>query len=724
MAKIKNIIAIISFFLLGINCSFSQEASDFWELQSFSRDEDEAESKMNHYSLNKELLFSYLQAINSTSNIVQIPFPIGDNQIAFFEFKEQSILAESLQAKYPEIRSYVGIGVDNSALRIRLSWASNGLQATVFKSGQMIIIKPEDLTYENFIVYNKAENTDKTVEASCHFEDKEVDEINHLSFHRAEVDGNLRTYRLALACTGEYAQYHLNEQGVSPGASDAVKKAAVLSAMVTTITRVNGIFENELAVTLELVDNTDIIYLDGTTDPYTNGSPSTMLNENQVNLDSEVGNSNYDVGHVFGHIGGGIATFESVCDNAVKARGVTALTNPIGDTFDVDFVTHEFGHQFGATHTFNNSCGGERYNDTSVEPGSGSSIMGYAGTCSPNVQQNSNPYFHSVSLDQIKNFIENTATCSQNTPSGNSAPTITPIPDYSIPKNTPFVLRGNANDVDGNGTLTYAWDQTDSAPFVPAPPSDMATIGANFKSVIPTTSPDRYLPELGNPNEWEVLADVARAYNFDLIVRDNDPSGGRYTIESVVVNVIDVPAFGVTMPAKGSIWSTNPSQNIVWTVGQTDQAPINCSLVNIKLSTDGGLSYGTTLLSNTPNDGSQTVTIPDGVKGQTAYVMVEAVGNIFFGLSNDVALSTDEDEVAFIEDVIIYPNPAADELNILTNSSESMLISIYTSYGAKVFEQKTVDNKEVIDISQLSSGVYLVELKSNSSKIAHRLIIE
>src|SRR5690606_22782836 len=178
-------------------------------------------------------------------------------------------------------------------------------------------------------------------------------------------------------------------------------KLNVLSAMVTTINRVNGIYEKELSVSLELIgDNDTLIYLNGSTDPFdANNNGGALLGQNQTNTNTVIGAANYDIGHIFSTDGGGIAFLGCVCANNQKARGVTGSPSPVGDPFDVDYVAHEMGHQFGANHSFN-ACSGTESQQNAFEPGSGSTIMAYAGICGPvnNLQANSHDYFHITSL--------------------------------------------------------------------------------------------------------------------------------------------------------------------------------------------------------------------------------------------------------------------------------------------------------------------------------------
>lgn len=263
---------------------------------------------------------------------------------------------------------------------------------------------------------------------------------------------NLRTYRLALACTGEYAV-------AVAGAGPTVP--AVAAAMLTSINRVTGVYEREVSLRMTLIaNNNNLIYLNGATDPYTNNNGGTMLGENQANIDAVIGNANYDIGHVFSTGGGGIASLNSPCITGNKARGVTGLPNPVGDAFDIDYVAHEMGHQWGGNHSMA-GCGASPAS-TKYEVGSGTTIQGYAGICAAeNIQPNSDPVFHAISFDEISNFITTGGgnTCGVSTATGNTLPIIATLANnnLSIPVSTPFTLSGTATD-QNNDPLSYCWE--------------------------------------------------------------------------------------------------------------------------------------------------------------------------------------------------------------------------------------------------------------------------
>src|SRR5690606_29271016 len=350
---------------------------------------------------------------------------------------------------------------------------------------------------------------------------------------------------------------------------------AVLAAMNVTMTRVNGIYERDLSLTMELVpNNEDIIFIDA--DNFSNDNNNLLINQSQTVIDAIILSANYDIGHTVSTGAGGVAQLYSPC-SASKARGVTGISAPVGDPFDVDYVSHEMGHQFGANHTQNNSC--NTNNATAIETGSGSTIMGYAGICAPNVQNNSDAYFHAISLNEIKNFLLSWGNCSDNISNENTKPTITPIPNYNIPKGTAFVLRGNGSDSDGD-ELTYCWEQTNNQSSV-QPPSPNSTLGPNFRSLFPSESPDRYMPKLSDVLQgnltptWEVVPSVGRTMNFALTVRDNNINGGEYERANISVTTSgSIGPFIVTSQGTYNNWEIDSQQTITWDVAGTTNAPV------------------------------------------------------------------------------------------------------------------------------------------------------
>jgi len=590
--------------------------------------------------------------LKSTQDLRIVEFPDGDGNLIKFEVTESSVLHPKLAKKFPSIKSYQGNGVDDKSLRVHFTITKLGLYAMVLspKKGT-IFIDPYTKNRKKYSVYYKKDaSTDKSFECSVKYE--EIGNVKKSALKNATNDLKLRTFRLAVAATEEYSTFHVNRAGLGAGSNRIDSINAVLSAIVVTMNRVNPIFQRDVALTMQLVANNDeIIYLetDLGTDPYTNSNGSAMLIQNQNNLNSVIGASNYDIGHVFSTGGGGVANRASVCGSN-KAKGVTGSSLPVGDSFNIDYVTHEMGHQFGANHTFNGTAGncgnGNRNNATAVEPGSGSSLMGYAGICGPqqNIQSNSDSYFHLVSIDEIYDNITNGfSQCAvvSNFAFNLNQPNADAGDDFTIPRSTPFVLRGQGTDADGD-VLTYAWEQVDNeVSGISIPPSSTQTLGAVFRSFTPTLEENRYFPNMqtlasGGNSTWEVLPSVSRAMEFALTVRDNVVGEGQTASDKATITVNDAagPFVVTSQNSTGIAWVENDSEIITWDVAGTNGNGIDESHVNILLSLDGGLTFPTVLASNTPNDGIESIIVPS-TPSANVRIMVQAVANIFFAINGE-----------------------------------------------------------------------------------------
>jgi PKD repeat protein/subtilisin-like proprotein convertase family protein len=563
---------------------------------------------------------------SKTQDLV-VAFPDATGELQDFVVVEAPTMAAGLSARFPEIKSYAGYQINNPSNYIRFDISPRGLHAMILKGdGHTTLINPVNNFYtEQYeVFYKKDAITNQEFDCETIAPHKSYTSIASEQLTKSALNTEFKTYRLALACTGEYAQFHGGDTTL------------VLAAMNTTMTRVNGVYEREFALTMEIIDeNADVIFLEASNDPYSNNNGGAMLGQNQTTLTANIGGANYDIGHVFSTGGGGIAALSSVCSSNNKARGVTGGGSPVGDPFDIDYVAHEMGHQFGANHTQNNSC--NRVNQAAFEPGSASTIMGYAGICNPNVQNNSDDHFHIHSIYEINNHINGGGNCAAIENTSNVAPVISPLNNYSIPHSTPFILAAVATDADTD-SLTYCWEQYDNE-IANMPPEPTNTNGPAFRSNSPTPDSARFMPRLENvvtntDNTWEVLASVARSYTFKLSVRDNSPLGGRMDDAEMEVDVIGTAGpFLVNVPNTAVDWPALSVQTIEWDVANTDQAPINSSAVDIYLSIDGGYTYPIAIAENVPNTGSYTGQIPDN-QTTTARIMVRGHDNIFYDISN------------------------------------------------------------------------------------------
>jgi hypothetical protein len=586
-----------------------------------------------------------------------ISLPNTEGEIEDFEIVEASNFEPALQARFPEIRAFSGKGITDRSASLKLSLSPQGIQTMIFrteKENEFIEAYSRDHSvYAVFRSYRRPGQLPWTCSTA---EQHLADGINTqvaLSGITARSGGDLKTMRLAQSCNAEYSNYF--------GATSASQVALVLAAFNATLTRCNGVYEKDLALHLNLISNTtSVIYYNPSTDPY-----STTLSQwnaqLQSTLTSVIGEANYDIGHMFGASGGGgnAGCIGCVCTNGSKGSGITSPADgiPQGDNFDIDYVVHEVGHQLGANHTFSHSLEGSGVNK---EVGSGITIMGYAGITNQDVANHSIDIYHQASIAQIQaNLANKTCPVTTSITANNATPVVAAVSNYTIPKSTPFALTGSATDANPGDVLTYCWEQNDNATTSGSNSvaSATKTTGPNWISFSPTTSPTRYFPKLSTilagalisgpltggdaGANTEALSSVARTLNFRLTVRDNAPysstapvSVGQtsFTDMTVTVNSASGP-FAVTAPNTAVSWAGNSTQAITWSVASTTAAPVSCANVKITLSTDGGQTFPTVLAESTPNDGTESLTIPN-TPTTTARIKVEAVGNIFFDISN------------------------------------------------------------------------------------------
>ncbi|MBS3739394.1 MAG: T9SS type A sorting domain-containing protein [Psychroflexus sp.] len=645
----KNIIIVIT--LLFSSTLLSQ--TNFWTQKNLNNVHEEdiinydtQVSIFNTFELNEGSLINTLQnapkRFQQFSSDVLITIPYDQNNFGVFEMFEVQTFAPELANKYPNIKSYVGKHRGQNADRLRLTVTPHGIYVKVYRSAGSIYINPMTKNASFYKVF-KSENA-VFPPAICDFEfnlQNEAASSPSASASEAIVDDStFRIYRLAAAANGEYSTFHINQAGVSSGTT-AQKKSAVLAAMTVSLDRVNGILENDLSINLEFIPTTDnYIFLDPATDPYSNpNSTSAILTDNNNFMPGAVGDANYDIGHVYTTAPGGVAFVGALCNDNIKAGGVTGSSSPVGDGFDL-ILAHEFGHQLGASHTFNNFCGGNRSDNSVYEAGSGVTIMSYAGICSPNIQGNRYDHYHAGSLIQMFNVISNTS-CAQTSTISNDPPVITPDTDYTIPRQTPFVLEAQASDPN-NDALTYTWEQFDND-LGAQPPVASSTEGPLFRGFRPQTTSKRYFPRLetvlNNQNQttWEVLPNVTRTMDFVVTARDNNIVGGQSEQDLVVVDVNGAAGpFAVTSQSTTGIsWDPGTTETITWNVAGTDANGINASEVDILLSTNAGVSFDHVLAQNTPNDGTESITVPFGVVGDQSRIMVKASDNIFFSVNDE-----------------------------------------------------------------------------------------
>lgn len=572
-----------------------------------------------------------------------------------FEIWRTQVMAPALAARYPQIRSFRAVAVGHPEIEARVDDSPHGFAAMIRGRDGVVIVQPVEGGDPSHYVSFRRESLGATPDAfKCLLEGTAAQTLAHDArvspLPQTTTGANVRNYRLALAATAEYTAIF--------GGTVADGMAAIAQA----VNRINGIYLTEFAVQFQLVNGNDqLVYTNPATEPYTNNDGGTLLAQNQANIDAIIGTANYDVGHVFSTGGGGIAGVGVTCSSGSKARGVTGSSQPTGDAFWVDYVAHEMGHQMGALHSFNTTdgnCAGNRSASQATEPGSGSTIMAYAGICTPSdLQPHSDPFFHAISLVPIAARLTGSGggtTCGTVLATANHAPVVAAVAAYTIPANTPFALSGAATDQDGDA-LTYIWEEIDLGTASP-PEGDDGTRPL-FRSFVPTSSPTRLLPELPRILAHDLNAAIpsaedlpgesypttTRDLNFRLTVRDNHPGGGATASTDAVLHVNPAAGpFRVTAPLAAARWISNTPHQVTWDVANTDAAPVNCAAVDVLYSSDGGQTFPAFLATVAANSGSMSVIAPN-LATDTARVEVRCHGNIFFDVSpGDFTIIADE----------------------------------------------------------------------------------
>ena len=729
------------------------------------------------YLLNTNNLKQSLTYANdkfSQKPAVIVSFPNISGKLENYMVWENSNFEPELQAKNPNIRAYVGKSISDKTATIHFSVSPDGIQSIVLRANnesEFIELYAKDNSV--YVLFDSKTRKKGNLPFDCTTKENVLSQRTiDASLKTAKSNnGVYKTMRLALSCTGEYAQYFYG--GSIPTSQIAIGKAKALAAMNATMTRVNGIYERDLAVHLNIIANNDlVIYTDPDTDPYSEavvGSDGLWNGELQTNLTAVIGNAGYDIGHLFGQSGGGgsAGCIGCVCvddfggnpnDEGIETKG-KGFTSPADDIpegydFDVDYVAHEMGHQLGAYHTFSFQFEGNRTASVQVEPGSGSTIMGYAGiTDLYDVQNTSDPYFTYRSINQIQSNLA-TKSCLVSTTIINEAPVVNAGLDYTIPGGTAYVLKGSATDADGNA-LTYCWEQNNSIKSggqahtgkkSKAFPEKLS--GPNYRSLLPVNDPNRFMPEFDSvldgilSSDWESVSTVNRVLDFTLTARDNSAIGAQTNTDEMTVtskvnyNALTEPTgagpFEVTsQKTEGIVWTRGSSQSITWNVNNTTSLPGSAN-VNIKLSIDGGITFPYLLASNTPNNGSKVITVPNTFfTSKNCRIWVEPTANIYYAINaKDFEVTTNLATEGFnLEGFRLYPNPNKGNFIVQFNSISlnDINVAVHDLRGRKVFDQDYNNIgifSQNINLNQIQSGIYIVTVKDGDNKVDKKIVIE
>jgi hypothetical protein len=765
---------------------FSVHAQILWQEKSSqvksSRAESEPLKRIRAMADNARYLKINQAFLNNTfSNLhlpIEISLPLPNGASVSVKLSPSPILSNDLAEKYPEFMTYQAVQVDQPKNIGRFSISHLGLFGFFRYKNQWMLLSPryqgETLEYASYW-YKNAPTGSKSTSLTADFllAQRQIERPESAQ-KLVNTGDTIRTYKLAISTTAEYTQ---RLGGTTEN---------VVAELMNLVNRINQVLLVDLALQFELVDNQDIIFFDATNDPYTNSDTASDIEVNQNVVDQAIGSQNYDIGHVLGTNGGGLAYVGVVCNSQFKAQGYTGFDNPQGERFYIDLVVHELGHQLGAGHSFNatnsESCAEDQRNiDSAYEPGGGSTIMSYAGICgSQNLQIDSDPYFHSISIKNIRDYVNSFSgqRCGVEVAINNAIPLIKLTQNaYTIPSNTPFLLRGEASDAD-NDLLTYTWEQFDSGGTLGATSSlfELNSDNGNnplFRSYNPVDVAQRYFPQLidvlaGQTSLGETYATTDRDMRFRLTARDN--KGGVNQQDLVITVTTANQTFSIDTPTQ---WQASSLQTVTWDSGDTLNAPINCSNVDISLITDTDNPIETILLSQTPNDEQQNISVPN-ISSSGARLVLRCSDNIFYALSaqafsiisaepvaplidsqNDISLNEDSERQIDFADLNIsdadsaYPedftltiqegnNYSIDQQTLIpdTNFNGALTVSVVVNDGefdSNIFmlqvqviavNDSPVANNDAVSVEQNSAATTIDVLTNDSDVDMDALIID
>lgn len=693
MEKIRFSVVAAFASLLFCSTSFGQSVTtsvrdkDVWH--NVLKEEAPATSLMRFHP--KAFQVFQLDEATMKSKLFQLPsdptqsqvfsLPMGNGSYREFRVWQAPMMPDELASKYPDIKTFNAVAVDDQRVTAKLDFTLFGFHAMVFENGGISLIDPFDNLHDGyyFAHYKKDEvraysdrmqclvkGHDETVpnglpseQLSNQLPQLDNSGLQHSAF-RSLNGWTSRTYRLALSADTFYCH-------AATGITDPTI-AQALSAMTTSMNRINGVYNREFSVQMNFVAKEDTLiygcagHTNGA-DPFMaiDANPTSCLTTNQSTVTTRIGSANYDIGHVFTTGAGGLSMLGVVCNNSTKAQSVTGSSTPVGDGFDIDYVAHEMGHEYGSNHTFNNnvdgSCGGNAVSTCAYEPASGGTIMDYAGICNPDdIQMHSDAYFSASSLVQIANQLVSTeTTCAVTASTGNHAPTLATFSaTYTIPYKTPFELAGpSAVDSVADTANTYQWLQWNLGDFGKRL-NQTFKYGPIFRSFDPVYTPTRIFPNINmvlagvlsnagtEAAEGEKAPDTARYLTFKMVSRAILAGYGCFLFPDDTIHVIAwqtgasaaYKGFVVTSQNTAVTYASSSSQTVTWNVVGTNAAPVSAANVDIFMSTDGGFTWPYTI-GTFPNTGSATVTIPSiSTTSATCRIKVKGTGNIFFNINS------------------------------------------------------------------------------------------
>jgi hypothetical protein len=679
---------------------------------------------------------------------VIIYLPVANGSVEKFSIRSYSVMEPALQAKYADIKAFSGTGVDDPSKSVVLTFTKLGLHASIRSLDKnTMYVNPLNNRAKLYAVFERNENDRSENKLKC-----ETDEFistqkitaNKLAPAGNIDDGKLRTYRLALCTTGEFSRYLMTGSEVTT--QDSIN--TVMASVTVDLARANQVYETDLGIHMNFVANEDtLIFLNPANDPFTT---STLNSKCQQTCDNRIGNANYDVGHVVHKDAdnGNAGCIGCVCRTGSKGSGFSTYSHPdLTDYFVIDYWTHEMGHQYGANHTYTFSNEGT---NAQIEPGSGSTIMGYAGiTGNTDVQPHSDDLFSAASIAQISVYVKtgNGSTCPVVTTTGNHAPTANAGADRVVPMLTPFRLTGSGTDADGDN-ISYIWEQVDAFEGgANTFPKTTTAKGPEFRTYNYSTAkvrsfpPDSTVLRGATGFKWESLSGVDRDLNFRFTVRDNHAGGGNNKSDNVLIKVTSAAGpFKITSPNTAVSWVAGTTKTITWDVANTNLAPVNCANVKIMLSTNGGKTFTQVLKANTPNDGSEQIVVPD-VATNKARIAIVSVGNIFYDFSDANFTITpagvvsagvnDADEMVAANNVssVIKPNPAREFFTVTFNASANNVSLVLSDANGKTMVARNLHSivkgqTEIISVHNFIKGSYFLKITTENGVQTQKVIVQ